>query len=684
MKICRFAWCLLLACSSSFAILATEGAEDADIGQFTDFCADAVVGSLNGRTWLVTDGFADSLLVSRAKARGIDLVVMPLRLGDPDVIATFEAAVQSLRNPKLDAAAALGTAPFILSWMLENPEEASAKLALLVEPSLARVVGFEAVPYGLVYQVMMPSDVSEAVIQKAMEKYLDVRDSLGEMISTTLEDKTVAAYAKRIRAQAAICGNNLGCLLYDAQKKDEALEVFSLAHSIDKGNISSLLNKASLVREGFKPELAEKLGQEMNEMVRLGGGSWTLASAFGYVLKPEEFIPAKWYWAGSGIAINNRKGFESFLSVIEDENSRGAVAQQLASSFAMQTAGAQPAMGLLKEFPAEGFTWQYMLRIAQLQIALGDKLRAVRIVERARGMPGVDSEEATVVKALVYSKVGRVADAVQALMAVKTPENSLRILMKVASVYSESGDTAKLALTLKEFASVTVSPTWVSPLLKALNAQLAGDVIGAKKLADEAVVTGADTDFAFRTALMLDMMASDKTSAAGHADSLLKLNPMDPFGNYVKATFFVDAKQYQEAEKHFQISLSQNASWYVLNDYAALAIETKRYEMAEMLARNAMTAGGERYAAIWDTLGTALMKMNREPEALSVFKDAVQKEGGDDPRIQLNYAEICFKQGDKATVIQALAVIDKRKEELSVVERERLGRLRDAVGDKTQ
>lgn len=121
-----------------------------------------------------------------------------------------------------------------------------------------------------------------------------------------------------------------------------------------------------------------------------------------------------------------------------------------------------------------------------------------------------------------------------------------------------------------------------------------------------------------------------------------------------------------------------------MNDYAAMAIETQRFEMAEMLAKNALSSGGDRYAAVWDTLGTALLKLNRELEALAAFKSAIEKEGGDDPRIQLNFGELCLKQGDKATATLALGVIDKRKEELSVDERERLGRLRSAVGEKNK
>ncbi len=684
MKISHFVLFSVLACSLRLGAFGSEATVDAERNSFTDFCNDAILDSLNGRTWLLTDGFADGLLASRAKAKGIALVLMPMRQASDAALETFEQAVKTLGSPKLEAAAALGTAPFLLTWMQENPEGASAKLALMVDPSLAKAVGLEAVPNGLVYQVMKSADVNTAAVLRATAQYRKVRDSLGEEISTLPDDKTTLAHANRIRALAAACGNNLGCLLYGVDQKDVALEIFSLAHSIDKSNMSSLLNKASLVKEGFKPELAEKLGEEMNDMARRGEGSWSLASTFGYVLKPEEFIPAKWYWAASGIALNNRTDLEAFLAAIEDETLRHAIAQQLASSFAMQIGGAQPAMGLLNEFPEEGFTGQFMLKIAQLQLVLGDRLRAVRMVERAGDASGADLAEVAEVKAHVYSKVGRIEDAIQVLMAVKTPENSGRILNQVASIHSESGNLKNLEQTLKELGALNDAPAWITQLLKAVQAQTAGDVVGAQKLAGEAVVAGADTDFAYRTALMLDMMASDKLSAAAHADSLLKLNPMDAFANYVKATLLVESKQYPLAERHFQISLAQNASWYVMNDYAAMAIETQRFEMAEMLARNALANGGDRYAAVWDTLGTALLKLNREPEALAIFKSAIEKEGGDDPRIQLNFGELCLKQGDKAMATQALGIIDKRKEELSVDERERLGRLRSAIGEKNK
>lgn len=682
MRIRGFAVCIALACAFMAPPLCADDVKNDEGQAFADYCVDAVLDSLNGRTWLVTDGFADALMVQRAKAKGIDLVAMPLRMSNASGIADFEKAVKALGNPKLEAAAALGTAPFVLTWLAENPKEAVTNLALMVEPSLAKVAGFTPLPSGLVYTMEKPEGVTADVLKAAAAKYLDLRDSLGERIVTLPEMDVVAAFEKRIRAQAAMCGNNLGVLLYEAQMTNQALNLFSQANSIDTGNISSLLNKASVVRGGVRPELAEKLAEALNALARSSGGSWSLASTSGYVVEPAEFLPAKWYWVASGIAVNDRATLDETLSAIEDEGLRNAVARQLSASFAMQTGGAQPAMMLLAEFPKEGFTWEFMLKTAELQMVFGDKFRAVQMVERAAAAPGADVKTVAFARAGILGRTGKADEAVKVLMDVKTPENEREVLMRVASIYGDAQNTAKLAETVQALASLKDAPSWIGLLSQSLQAQLGGSVAKAKKFSDEAVATGGDADFVCRHALMMDMMTSDKATAEKHADALLAISRFDAFANYVKATMLSERKQYPEAEQHFQISISQNPAWFVMNDYAAMVIETGRFEMAEMLARNALASGGERFAAVWDTLGAALLGLKRDPEALQAIKTAVEKDGGDDPRIQLRYAECSLNSGDAEAAKASLIRIDKRAGELSVDERERLGRLRKELDGK--
>jgi hypothetical protein len=334
---------LALACAPGFAVHAAAPSPALTDSPFAAACADAVVESLGGRTWLLTDGFADSRLVARAKARGIDLLAMPLRGGDAAVVAAFEAAAAALGDPRLEAAAALGPAPFVLTWMQQRPEEAAAKLALMVEPSLAKAAGLEPVPAGLVYHLYKPDALGSNALARAYAHHADLRDFFGETVAMAPADADSAAVAKWFRAQASACGNNLGVLLHASGLKKEALDAFTQAHAIDRTNISALLNRASLVREGLRPELGEKIAAELNDLAKAGGGSWTLASSHGYVVRPSDFFDAKWYWTLSGLPLTDRDKIESEIAAIEDPELRNAVVRQLMPSMGVRTAGAQPA-----------------------------------------------------------------------------------------------------------------------------------------------------------------------------------------------------------------------------------------------------------------------------------------------------------------------------------------------------
>ncbi|MGI5868118.1 MAG: hypothetical protein ACOX9C_01550 [Kiritimatiellia bacterium] len=677
MKFLAFALALAYA---SVAARAAAPAQTLSDSPFANACADTVIESLDGKTWLLTDGFADALLVARAKARGIDLVAMPLLGGADSVVTAYEAAAATLGDPRLEAAASLGAAPFVLTWMQQRPDEAAAKLALMVEPSLAKASGLEPVPGGLVYHLHKPDAVTSNVLLRAYAHHAALRDAIGETIALAPADAASTAGAKWFRARASACGNNLGVLLHSADLKKEALDAFTQAHAIDRSNISALLNRASLVREGLRPELAEKIAVELNELAKAGGGSWTLASSHGYVVRPSDFFDAKWHWTLSGLPFTDQAKIESELSAIQDPELRTAVARNLTPSLGLQTAGAQPAMMMLAKLSDQGFTWETMLQFAEQQLAMGDRARALRLVERAAAQPGADAQAVAFVRAQVLVKSGRPADAVTALMAVKTPENAAEVLTRVASARAAGGDTAGLldAVTALQAAS-TNAPAWMTPFAESLKAQIAGDVAKARTLAAQAIEQDADTDFAFRQMLLLDLIANDKAAAEQHADAALARFPLDDFANYVKATALADRRDFATAERRFQISLSQNPAWFVLNDYAALAAETRRFDLAENLARNALASGGEGFAAVWDSLGSALHGQGKEAEAYEAFKTAVTKPGGDDPRIQLHYAESSLTAGDTDAARKALTLVDQNSSRLSIPERERLGKLRQAL-----
>ncbi len=675
-----FGWMVVIAAFWGFSgARATEPASDPGDNPLVAAWADAVFDALDGRTWLLTDGTLDAWLVARAAERDLALIPMPLRQADVASLARFEAAVAALGSDRLRAAAALGSVPFLIHWLREDPEAALSGLALLVEPAVARVAGFEPLPQGVIHHLYRPGTVSDDVLDRALARYLDVREQIGEAIVHADEDAAATSLSRRLRAHVALCGNNLGCLLATADRGGEAMDVLLLAHSLHPEGYSALLNMASLVRRGIRPERMDALGQEMNAILRAGGGSWNLASTGGFVLHPEDFLEAKWFWASSGLSADNRDVLNDYLFKIEDETVRGAVARQLSTSLAIQSGGAQAALALLAELPETGLTPAFWVRIADLHLMTGDRVRAMRAVDQVTVALDDEAVPTAFTRASIYARLGRTDAAIGVLDAIQNETNAADVLARKAAVYSLAGQSVELAATVAVLAAREDAPAGLAAFHQAVQAQLAGDIQEAKRLSEAAVEAGLVADFALRTAMMLAMMDGDPAAAGNHADALLAIQPLDAFAHYVKATRASEARQHQEAERHFQISLSQQPAFYVLNDYAVLAIQTGRPELAEHLARNAIASGGGDHAAVWDTLGSALKDLNRVDEAMAAVRTAVQKAGGDDPRIQLNYAEVCLQTGDHGGARRALILVDAGKDVLSIPERERLGRVRRAL-----
>ena len=683
-KVAFIALCTVIVCSGGVAtaggVQASAKPLDSDAEQLISFYTDSVLNSLEGRKWILCDGFSGEQLAERAKSRGYDgLVVMPGRQTTELELETFEASVQSLGSQKLEAAAMLGSVPFALAWMEERPDAAATNLALAAWPSLSAFAGFEAVPSGLIYLLEKPQGVGSNQLQKALVKYLRERDAVGEMVSVTPNGVLVDALKKRISSQTAMSGNNLGVLLYNAGMTNDALNVFMQASAIDKDNLSALLNKATVVREGVRPELMERFAGELNQLARAGGGSWTLAATAGYVLKPEYFLEAGWIWTFSGICATDTNSFSRAIGAVEDERMRAAIKQQMPLSRIMQTAGSQAQMMLLAEFPKDGLTWEYLMKIAETHLMMGDALRAERAVKKAAAMPDADAVLVAFMRSDVLRRTGKYNEAVEAVLAVKNVENAENVLRKCASIYSHIGDNAKLLEVVKELGAMDGASEWIGLSTKSLESLIANDVPMAKKFSDQAIKAGADADFVFRSALLLDMMTNDTVAAGEHADMALSANALDFFANYVKATILVGRKDYKNAERHFQISMSQNPAWFVANDYAAMVVEIGNFQLAENLANAALASGGDAQPAVWDTLAAALAGLGKKGDALEALKKAVALPGGDDPRVQLRYAELSLENGDKEAAAKAIGVIYKNLETLSISERERLGVVRKAI-----
>ncbi|MCL1910027.1 MAG: hypothetical protein FWG05_03725, partial [Kiritimatiellaeota bacterium] len=442
--------------------------------------------------------------------------------------------------------------------------------------------------------------------------------------------------------------------------------------SIDPDNISPLLNLATVMREGAKTGAgtAAKISAQLTAWGKAGVNSWTLSDTSGFVLKPEDFIPAKWYWASSGIPLGGADRFNEYLDKIEDPAVIDALrprtpvkAEMIAEAFRQQLAAVPDPAG------------DYYLNCAQVFLLENETARAQAAVAAAEAAGGANPEQLARLKAGILTASGNKNDAVAALESAKTSENAAKILETLAATHFISGDTDGFQRAVAELAALPDAPPWAADLLAASKAAAenpAAALVAAERMMD----VNPKPLFAVSLALNIAWTSRDLAKADKFAREMLNINPRDFLANYVRAGCFMAEKKTAEAERHYAAAVTVNPVWFALNDFAALLTDLGKYEPALKLAEQALKTGGGEIAAVWDTYATVLRKTGKTDEAWDAYKTAVEKTGGEDPRIHLNVAEMALERKDTATAKKSLAVIDADKDSLSIDERERLGKIR--------
>ena len=674
---CAAFMCALLTANSAQAQMPGAGPLPSPDPEITQLTFDAILDGMNGRTWLVTpDASFDAELVAYAKsARGVELVTIPIRGASHENVAKFHAAVKTLGNPRLTAAAYARPAQFAMSWLVEDPDGAAAKLALLNNATVPIATGFAALPDGLVYIACPTNKLDAATLKTAYAKFHALHEDVTDMLSARqITDKTAAqisAPERFLRRTLSIQGNNIGYLLRKAGLKNEAGRAFALAHSIDPDNISPLLNLASAVREGSKAGTPERISAQLGAWSKAGIVSWTLADTSGFVLRPDEFIPAKWWWVSSGIPFGETAVFDEYLAAVTDP----AAADFLKSRAPVPIANVVTALrNQLDSVPA--LTGSYLLTCAQTALVDSEIARAKAALDAAEAAGVTDTELLARLKSGIHAASGNNSDAIAALESAKNEKNAAKILESLAATHFIAGDSDGMLKAVNELAALPDAPPWAEHLKKAITAKAAGNGETALASVDRAFEIAPKSVLVMSYALNLSWDVRDIERADKYAQTILALNPRDFFANYVRASILVNAKNYPAAEQHFVIAISANPAWFVLNDFAALLTETGKIEPALKLAEQSLKTGGENFGAVWDTYATLLRKTGKNEEAWNAWKTAIEKPDGNDPRIHLNFAEMAIERQDKETAAKSLAIIDPVKESLSIDERSRLGRIR--------
>ncbi len=607
-----------------------------------------VVDSMEGRTWLVSDGGLDAHYFIAAWERGIPLQILSLPSGNQLIYQRYISSL--LDDVRLQNAVRLSMPALLSEWFRDA--ERAAQVAILSEPDYWRRAGYAAVPQRMVYVGVEPEalDITEgegeavvAFLRKAAERY-----------ATTSDDAAKLRVMLWAATHAGRLGNDFAVLLEDQGHDAAARSVYDAVLHIDPDNISSLLNLYAMVASGriadAEGRIAARLQafeEGLSERLRI----WSLVRTYGIVRAPEAFAEMGWGWAYSGQARVAVEDVERAAALAGDVRSP-ALEALMAEVYLLDDRPSESALiyRRLMEDPAErlrGMAGLYRLALRDRQIAVARDLLA-RMLEE--GMPA----ERVVLEESLLDILDGAAEVALARLDdfLIDHRDSLRgwVLMAEAGMIVQNERALNRALRRIEM--LEGGGGYYASTLRARIAFANNNFIQALDYYNMALNRRPGYKPLVEELLRLNLFLQRRDAAQRHMRTLLHVDPSHALALYVRGSLQIADGDYRLAEDSLRRSLESERLPLALNDLAWLLLQREAYAEAEEMVREALDINAEQ-AMAWSTLGNILMRTERLDEAEAAFSRALALDASR-PITHLHQAELQIMRGRPAAAREIL------------------------------
>lgn len=656
---CRYAAILVATALSVYAFINNRADADHKRLNFVWAYADTLLDNLDGRTWLVTNGVFDDVVLIRAKERGIDINM--LNLSQANNRTAMKIIKSKLKNIRLRNSAEIGLFPLIQEW-ITGDRDVAAELGLCLFPDLWNVGEYEVYPFGLAFFGATPERMEEIRKLDLKTPYFAILDRFIPVLKDVPDDASlrIAFYKQMVTGQVSFIGNNLGYLLETTGRKEEAFDVYSRVHEFDPNNVSALLNYATMVQGGMHPELKDKVMTELEAFQRKLTAPieiWSLSRTFGYVSSPEAFAKLGWTWAMSGQNNLALKSLTRALKELQPEN-RGKLRSVIADVYMQSNdliASERVYKEILAEDPGDHIALIGLIRISVIN---GDVTKAKEYLGKAKAA-GVALERLLYETVALNLMVGDVAQArivANELVALNPNNPEAQTIMSV--IYSELYMTAttpeesEVALkgmqkAVAELERISGPDDFQVLFIKGRMNMVTKNYSESRENFLEALKNAKNPNVVpiMDSILRMDHALVDKNSALKHAKELLYRDPNHGFANYVMGSLALEKEDYISAEDYLDRSLKADPnSVFVLNDLSIAKLKLGKVDEAEKLIRKSFETDDQIYAS-WDTLGSVLLFKGDVAGASDAFQTALRL-NDKDLRVHLHVAQIHYRKGE--------------------------------------
>jgi len=665
-------------------------------GSFADIFAAKTLDIMGDRSWLVTDGTLDSHLQIMARERGKELNLVCLQKDlDRYYLRSMERLIEEKGLFKgsdlvsMKSTLRLGILPFVQDWFSIDAS-AARSVAVFGVPDFWYSAGLSPYPNYLFF--LGSKDIKEFQETAFLDDYLRFWDEMLAVLPAVGKDDNDQAsmLAQNLRRHLGFVANNLGVMLEDLGRDEEAFKVYTKIHDeIDPDNVSAMINRFEMARRGVEAAdpYRNAIERELNDFVtnlKHRYPLWSLSRYYGYVRSPHIFAKLGYGWALSGQTHAALAGINRAINLlpagerIENLNSLAAIYSMTDQA----EASAEVYREIISKDPDNR---RAMIGLGRLAVKDGAFKNASEWFEKAARTS--DTREAGGLEWAFVHLMNNDFDKARLALQQTTdlqPKNlnAWALLAHLQLQNNEIDEVETLIIPKMEKVAGTVDNYFVQ-VTRAMTDMKKGDkflrparegFIRAAKLNQSAVYLND-------VILDLDIRLNDRDAALLHARQVLRVNRKHALGNYVMGSLRLREGEYGEAEDFLRRSVAEKPIYPALNDLAETLRRIRKFEDAEKFARDAIQMAPDAYIG-WETLASVLVDANLKlEEAESAVRKAVSL-NSDDLRVQITLARILVAKGDVELAREVIHKVKSRQQELMPFEREELDKIAQAASKR--
>ncbi len=634
--------------------------------------AKAVVDQLSGQKWILTDGSVDNQILIAAHDSGNPVKVISMPASRSELYMRYVAdQFDSIRIKNL---ARLGLMPMLHEWISTDPN-ILGDLAVQSMPDLWVGEDFVPVPDRTYFVGVEPDTALD------FDKIVKDHEAFWSKVVPVLKDANIhidgleglRAYLLR---HLGMMANNLGVLLEDNEKNQQAFDAYVKAREIDPENISALLNQFAMIDRGFVSDQAERIRKDVEDTIKNMDQKlhvWSLARYYGYVRMPQAFAQMGVNWAISGKPGLAVAGIKKAMELAPEEN-RTAMKQVLAGIYLSdndRVASEAIYKEILKDNPKDKKALLGMLRI---ELSRSNAKEALVYLKKARDQ-GIDSEAVALEWASILSVHGDTAKARVVLNELLEKDNPpIKAWQLLVAILVQDKDQDELRRSIEKMRIELPEHNVVTVMAEGDLALMQNELEVARGNFETVLMMTPKNQLVLNILLKLDVVQGRMDKAEKHARSLLLLDADSSMANYITGGIQLQKGEILLAEDSMGKALVNMRSPAILNDLAWVKQLLGKYNEAEKLVREAVEQNTD-FAGAYDTLGVILTKLKKFPEAEEYLVKALAMMGGHpDPLFHL--AELHEETGDKKKMAQNITKLEKLSEYLSDSQREKLKKMK--------